>query len=266
MTTWNGKYKSVKYILEKVYRDIKPIESVDLYDAVEWLGECIELIGSPFQLLDKHDCITIEEFKGKLPCDLFLLLGTREKNSKQAMRYSTDSFHHAKVCQDVNHDCYLADVTYTINDDYMFTSFKEGDVEIAYKAIPVDKEGFPMIPDDIKFVKAAVAYISERILYGKWTSGKVNADVYRKAEQERNWYIGAAQSRGNMPSVDMMESLKNQLIRLIPKINQHADNFKSTGEREQRISHNSIMGENNDQNRNVKGGEDTFFHFTDAAE
>jgi hypothetical protein len=33
--------------------------------------------------------------------------------------------------------------------------------------------------------------------------------MYMKIEQERDWYIGAAQT---MPSIDMMESIKNQYI------------------------------------------------------
>lgn len=239
MSIWNGKYKSIKHIIEKVYRDNKAILKLDLYDAIEWAGECIELIGSPIQLLDKYECIKIEEFKGKLPCDLYLLLGTREEHG-MAMRYSTDSFHHAKACKNINSCCNLnCDLIYTINDDYMFTSFKEGTVELAYKAIPTDSEGFPLIPDDIKFVKAVQMYITERLYWQALATGKIQQYMYERVDRERDWYIAAAQSRGNMPSVDAMESIKNNWIRLIPKINQHADFFKSAGEEEQRFNNSS---------------------------
>jgi hypothetical protein len=66
----------------------------------------------------------------------------------------------------------------------------------------------------------------------------------RKIEQERDWYIGAAQTRGHMPSVDMMESIKNNILRLIPKINQHSDGFASSGSQEQRNNLSSIKYRN----------------------
>jgi len=37
-----------------------------------------------------------------------------------------------------------------------------------------------------------------------------------------------------MPSVDQLEGIKNNIIRLIPKINQHSDAFKTANHQEQR--------------------------------
>lgn len=249
MSTWNGKYQSIYHIIEKVLRDTNSKGTVDLYDAIEWAGECIEFIAAPIPLSDRHDCITIENFKGKLPCDLYMLMGAREDDSKQTMRYETDIYHHTKVCQDVNHNC-SSDITYTINDDYMFTSFEEGTVEIVYKAVPTDSNGFPLIPDDIKFVKAVEYYIMERIFFRKLIAGSIGENVYARIERDRDWYMGAAQTRGVMPSPDMMESIKNNWLRLIPKINHHASGFKGIGEAEQRYTHNSHLGNGSNTNRN----------------
>lgn len=249
MSTWNGKYISIKSIVERAYRDTGGILKIDYYDAIEWAGEAIELIGSPIQLLDKHECLEIEEYKAKLPCELHLLMGVRIKGSGISLRYSTDLYHSALVCQDINHGC-TSDITYTINDDYIFTTFEEGDLEIVYKAIPTDDEGFPLVPDDIKFVKAVKSYIEERIFWKGLLTGKVQNYVHQKADIERDWYIGAAQNRGNMPSPDMMESLKNNWIRLIKKIDQHSDGFKSIGQEEIRNKGNTKENHGNNDDLN----------------
>jgi hypothetical protein len=256
MSTWNGKYVSLATIIEKIHRNTKGIHRIDFYDAVEWAGEAIELIGSVFTLKDDHACIKIEDYKGKLPCNLFLLMGTREYQYKYPMRYSTDTFHHALVCQEINSNCAGADITYSINDDYMFTSFQEGTVEISYKAIPTDDQGYPLIPDDIKFVQAVTHYILERLDYIGLRTGAVQQYIYEKTSLERDWYIAAAQNRRNLLSIDSMESLKNNWLRLVPKINQHSDHFKTAGEAEQRRLHNAKWGSD------VKGADNDTYTYT----
>jgi hypothetical protein len=238
MSTWNGKYVSLATIIEKIHRNTKGIHRIDFYDAIEWAGEALELIGSVFTLKDSHTCIEIEDYKGKLPCDLYLIMGVREYDHKYPMRYTTDTFHSALVCQDINMNCAGSDLTYSINQDYMFTSFQEGTVEMSYKAIPTDDMGYPLIPDDIKFIQAVQFYILERLDYIGLRTGSVQQYIYEKSSLERDWYIAAAQNRRNLLSIDGMESLKNNWLRLIPKINQHSDNFKTAGNPEERRTHN----------------------------
>jgi len=68
----------------------------------------------------------------------------------------------------------------------------------------------------------------------KLIAGTISESIYAKLAQERDWYIAAAQTRGHMPSVDQLEGIKNNIIRLIPKINQHSDAFKTANHQEQR--------------------------------
>ena len=67
-----------------------------------------------------------------------------------------------------------------------------------------------------------------------------------------------------MPGIDMMESLKNNFIRLIPKINQHADGFASAGNPEQRILHNSAASSKGSSNTDKAIGR-TFFNYYNIA-
>lgn len=129
------------------------------------------------------------------------------------------------------HGC--EDATYTLNSNYIFTNFKEGKVLMSYWSFPVDKDGLPMVPDQIKFKKAVAAYIKERIDYQLWRADKISDKIYNKSETEWLWYVGAAGNAGRMPNIDQMESWKNQAMRLIPKMNMHRNFFKELGNQQQ---------------------------------
>lgn len=247
----NGKYVSIEPIISKVYRDMGMTEDLDITDAIEWAGEAMEFIGATVYLTEKVESLEVREFKTKLPCDLHYINTVAGRGitltddecldktlTYTAMRYTTDSFHHWRCGFSDDHSC-NSDLTYAINDDYLFPNFEEGKVLVSYMALPMDERGYPRIPDDVKFKEAVAAHIKWRLGFIKWMSGKLPGPVYQKLEQDRDWYIGAAQSRDKMPSIDMAESIKNNWLRLIPKINQHADGHKSAGSAEQRYTHNS---------------------------
>jgi len=251
---FNGKVKSIQFILEKVFRDTGLVEGVDLHDALEWAGEAIELIGSPQSLSEKTSCIEITNGRGDLPCDLHLVMQFRYKteNGYSPMSYATNNFHrHCSSSPDTKCE---HTVTYTLSDDCVFTNFDKGTVEVAYKGLPTDDNGWPTIPDDVKFVKAVEYYIREKIDYKLWRSGKLPQGVYEKTLQDQLWYLGAAQTRGVMPSVDEMKNIKNNFLRLIPKINQEEDFFSSLGMQEQR----NIRSRDNSASSNEVDRDDYF--------
>ena len=166
------------------------------------------------------------------------------------MRYSTDAFH---LEPKTTSNCSL---TYKLNNSKLITNFETGWVQLAYEGIPVDEDGFPMIPDQIKHRMAVAAYLKWKIAMLKWTMGKMPAGVFQHFEREKDWYIGAAQTATQIMGVDHMESIKNNWIRLIPKINQHRDGFKNAGEAEHRTSHNT---RNNSRGRGGNSN-DTYYY------
>jgi hypothetical protein len=234
----NSKTVSINSIIERVFRDTGSVENVDLPDVIEWVGECIELIGAPISCIDKIEVIEVKEGRAFLPCDLYSVLQARDNERKVALRASTDSYHgrHNTETSDLHRDSSL---TYRLTDSCMFPNFNTGSIELAYKAIPTDDNGYPTIPDDIKFVKAVEYYIREKIDYKLWRTGKLPQGVYEKTVQDQLWYLGAAQTRSKMPSIDQMENIKNNMIRLIPKINHHSSYFMDFGQPEQRYNNNA---------------------------
>lgn len=244
----NGKYTSIEPIISKVYRDMGMKDSMDLNDAVEWAGECIELIGAVYSLTEKVARVPVTNYKASIPCDLHLfetVAGVEMTNLEDtdysgiafnSMLYATDSYHHYYCGQMKESNC-DGTLTYKVNDNFIFTNFEEGQVLISYQAIPTDDRGYPLVPAAISFKMAVSAYISERLGFIQWKSGKMQANVYNKLEQERAFYTGQAGTSGQLVSLDQMQAIQNNMLRLIPKINQHADGFKSQNESEKRYTH-----------------------------
>jgi hypothetical protein len=271
-----SKTVSVERVIEKLLREYPFIQSVDWIDFLEYIGDCIDLIGSNASYIAKitdgnedlgHPSpILIENYRGQLPCDLVKVNQVREWCNKSPMVYSSDSFHSATTpcyptvdttelsedfgqtslsfnselavtLNNTSDSCNI--LSYNLNNNYIFTSFESGQVEMAYTAFPTDVRGYPLIPDDIKFITACAAYVAEREGFKLWLSDKLADRKYDKLVQERSFYIGAANTRGNMPSKDKMESLKNQWLRLIPRVNEHSNFFKGLSEPGKFITHNS---------------------------
>ena len=258
----NGKYVSLDQIIEKVYRDTDIKDQIDVADCAEWAGEALDLIAAPTSLHNKVASIPIVEGRGELPCDLHSIVQVREFDTKSAMRATTDTFHrHFKrdgsssssstptigeglyaneAYQDVEgiFNNNTADdtankkydeLTYEINNNYIFPNFKEGDVEMAYKAFPVSETGLPLIPDNQSFKKAVEYYIRHHINHKMWRAGLIRDKVYQKEEQDKDWYIAKAQTQARLPTYDEMEAIKNDHLRLIPDIHQWSDFFETTG-------------------------------------
>jgi len=238
-----GKYVDIAYIIERVYRDYGFDLEIKYDEVIEWVWDVISLVGAPHPLVDRvtngstgmPDPIDIINYRGELPNDLHSVHLARDYDTKMPMVCKSSSF-----LQDMNQS-YLkqSQYSYTLNNNYMFTSFEEGQVELHYKAFPTNSLGMPMVPDDIKFVMATQSYIAERIGFRLYFQDHITRDKYEKLNQERMWYIGAAGTKANIPSIDEMEAIKNRYLRLRIHTDLHDTSFIYSAEKERLILHNN---------------------------
>ena len=127
--------------------------------------------------------------------------------------------------------------SYRINNNIIYTDFKEGYINIIYKAFPTDEEGFLMIPDDEKLRAAVKYHLIYKIDYRRWRVNPASPGIkalLNDSEQRRDFYVGAARNKAHIPSIDKMEAIKNRMLRSIPKINEHMNGFKSLNIQERR--------------------------------
>ena len=192
----------------------------------------------PPMFIEKTAELQIENYRAKLPCDFHEMIQVRTNHEKcghylgGVFRYSTDNFHMSEVKQDTT------DLTYKIQGRVIYTSIKEGTIEIAYRAIAVDDEGYPMVPDKSSFTRALELYIKKQCFTILFDLGKINQAVYANVQQDYAWAVGQAQSDFIRPSIDEMQSLTNALNTLLPRVHEHSKGFSTDGSKEYFRIHN----------------------------
>ncbi len=103
---------------------------------------------------------------------------------------------------------------------------------MAYRAIMVDDEGYPLIPDDSSFTNALQLYIKKKHFTILFDLGKISHQVLANTQQEYCWAVGQAQSSLTIPSVDQMQSIVNLWTTLVPRMNSHREGFRTEGSQE----------------------------------
>jgi len=240
----SGKLIPLDSIIEKVQSNFKFNVEFDWQDAAEWVASLLALLDVPSALVQKvtdgHDGnpqpIKIEDYRGNLPCDLHSIIQTSRDFSDAEcsgdvrlvpMRYATDTFHTRFHCEDCPDLSCSSGETYIVNNNHIFTNFKEGTVYMSYLAIPTDERGFPMVPYEESWRKAMEWEIAYRIAFILFLRDEISGDKFQLIERDRDWYSAQAVHKAKMPSIDEWESIKNNVIRSIPKINHHRDFFKN---------------------------------------
>ena len=71
-----------------------------------------------------------------------------------------------------------------------------------------------------------------KLLYPEWKLGRIRDEVYYDARRSWNFYCKKAYGNAMMPNVDQLEAIKNQWLRLVPEINEHAGGFVTLGDRQ----------------------------------
>jgi len=156
------------------------------------------------------------------------------------MRWDTNTFYKSYHGTDIDFRV-NSDLTYTVNNNYIFTSFKEGKVAMAYKAVPTDENGLPMIPDNQSVINYVTWYIGNKIAFQMYLTDKYTRDKYEEFKGYLNLYYQKAKSEGKMPkNLDEWESYKNQRLRSIPKFFEHKRFFGNLQRPEERYNHPRI--------------------------
>lgn len=223
-------YISLKQLLDDIL-DHPLLKELSFERAVNHTVHFMRIMGCPRMFVEKTDLVEIEEYRGKLPCDFYEMIQVRTHKmcggkDYKVFRYSTDSFH----MSDRKNPSF--DLTYKIQNDIIFTSMKEGTIEIAYSAFAVDSEGYPLIPDSSPFIRALELYIKKQYFTILFDMNKINQQVYNNVCQEYSFAAGQAQNDLIKLDIDKMQSLTNSLNTLIIRTTEHNRGFVNNGTQE----------------------------------
>lgn len=232
-------YVSIKRVLERVYRHPFIDFEVNMSDVIEIAGQLLKLYGIGDYQKDEVCTLTIEDYKAELPSDMLLLQLIKHSDDHTVFKYTGDPFFINLHCEDSpNLCCGNSLYTYRINENYIFTSIEEGDIDIAYKAIPLDEDGFPKIPDDERFLRALEWEIAVFYAYKLKLSEKMSMENFMIVANNANKFKRNCISEKKIPNQDRMEYWVHTFkLRLLPKLDHHSNMFKYS--REQIINHNT---------------------------
>lgn len=236
------RYTSIRRVLDSLH-DHPMMAGLTLEQAVRHTLRFIGIFGMTKFYQDKEDIIDIHEFRGLLPCDLISITQVKDECSGICLRSMTDTFTPGLMPppppHPIKHMPYIppmapghGEAAFKTQGRVIFTSFPEGKIKIAYKAIPVDEDGFPLLIDNENYLACLEAYIKKQVFTVKFDQGKISAGILQNAQTEYAWLAGQLQSEFTIPSYSEMESITRYLTSILSSVKHFDNGFKDLGSRE----------------------------------
>lgn len=222
------RYTNIRLILDKALRH-PLLQDISLETAVDYCIDFMRIVGTPTIFEEKTEVLKVSQYRTMLPCDYYQMIQIRKVDGP-VFRYSTDNFHMSQDKEDNHRRSY--DLTYKIQGNIIYTSIEEGDIEVSYRAIAVDSEGYPLIPDNSSFTRALELYIKKQWFTILFDLGKIQPAVLQNVQQEYAWAVGDCQSEFNRLSIDKAESFFNSWKTMIIRDSEHRRGFINNGSKE----------------------------------
>jgi hypothetical protein len=247
-------YTSTNKVLARVQRRTRMTDTTYHDDMIEAINEAVKAFRMRNALTPTTCVLEVRDHTAKLPCGMQLMdglyyCGARlRKSPGVVIRHSCDYDYLEK-----NTDTYFTDTLsegYTKNEqdykllrgddlkmssdyhssayyipypNYIQTSFREGKVILFYRRFPVDKDNYPLIPDEA----SAKDYIFWYLMAELTLSGYKHVDPkhdYDYCTARAELYLRKAKSALRTMSMDTLESLHNTTDNLVPR-QDYYDNF-----------------------------------------
>ena len=224
-------YTNIRRVLDELHRH-PLLSDLTLEQVVSYIVSFIGVFGMPRLYQDKEEVLHIENFRAKLPCDLISINQVKECKTGVCLRSMTDNFMPREHYDKSAGYKIPQELSFKTQGQVLFTSFKTGDVSVSYKAIPVDKDGFPLLIDNPVFLKALEAYIKREAFTILFDMGKITPAVLQNTQQQYAWLAGQLQSEFTIPSISEMESIKRSWCTLIQRTSSFNDGFRNNGNQE----------------------------------
>lgn len=225
-------YINIKELLSRVLRH-RLLQEFTLEQAIQYTIDFIGIFGFPELYEDKQAMVDICDYRGKLPCDLISIDMVKECKTNVPLRSMTAAFNPGGKYY--NH--LRQEPQFKVQNRIIITSFPEGKVIIAYKAIPVDDEGLPLLVNNTKYLKALELYVKCQLFTYLFDEGKITQQVLNHTEQEYAWAAGQLEEEFKTPSVSEMQSITNSLQQIIRRNDEFYNRFESLGNKEFRRIH-----------------------------
>lgn len=221
MINQNINYIKIEEIISRV-KDHPMLANLNIEQTIRYVLEFISKFGFNSMYQDKKIELKIQDYRTVLPCDLIRIIQIKDKKTNLCYRQMTSDY----IPNDKLHD---NDFSYKTQGKILYASRKEGDIVMAYKSIPVDDNGFPLLIDNDLYLLTLELYIKCKMFTILFDQGKINQNVLQHTEQQYAFNAGQLQSEINIPSVAEMESIKNMWTDMLQYSNRFTRDFSYGG-------------------------------------
>lgn len=155
-------YISIKNTIGRFLKEYGLEDTSYVEDLPQWVEDAINIIGISNYYVYKYKLLTVTGSKVCLPCGIENLYGfwvtdsidvASEKNQMKRLVIRNNPLIGKGVKDEDNVLLYG-----NINGSYLHTSFETGKVYLVYTGVPLDEEGYPLVPKDAKLNEALQYY------------------------------------------------------------------------------------------------------------
>lgn len=251
---------SIKTVIAKVIRDTRLQDASYADDMLEWIPSAMGEMETTWTLSPSSALVRIRFHKGAWPCGAeeitsvtfngrrmdyanpdfdisyaSLSTSTADSPSVFLSKNATGSVVPNMESNDIADSTYNQSVIvpvptvplhpYWYRDlpDAIETNLVNGVIRVNYLGIPVDEEGYPLVPDNANYINALYYNCRMKLIEAGYPD-----PVFKWDQCMALWekFAGRALGEIRYPTVDRMESMKRNLTRLLPPTNYY-ENFSS---------------------------------------
>lgn len=243
-------YTNISRVLDNLH-DHPMLSDITLEQVVRHTIRFISKHGYAKLYQNKQEDVEIHDFRGTLPCDLISITQVKDRLTNVCLVAITNSFSpngpkcKGKGCIDPMNNVhkmkpwyihagkpYPGEPAFKTQGRVIYTSFPEGLITIAYRAIPIDEDGYPLLIDDETYLDALEAYIKMKVFTVKFDQQKISAGVLQNAQADYAVASRLLLSHFTMPSPAEAEVLARAWNTMLPDMRSFSRGFKHFGERE----------------------------------
>lgn len=239
---------SSKNIISKVFRDFGNENTSFVHDAIEWIGETLERIGTTVMYTNSVCTLEVKCHKACIPPNSESIVAIsymgkrlRRGSNQRSVGFVTEKIepHTEWVQQPLlsGNNQALANMNntlfpfvfhtshyYDLNPGYIITSFEEGKIDVYHKAFPIDDNGFPMVWDNVYVREACMWGIISKMLMSGQQHPVIN---YDRAVSEHERFIMLSRT-ADFPNIDDMERFRNMWVRMVPDVDAYQSFFEQS--------------------------------------
>lgn len=253
---------SIKTMIAKIIRDTRLKDSAYADDMLEWIPSAMGELETTWTLSHSSALVKVVFHKAPLPCGVESI--TSVVYGTNRMRFATPdydvSYHKTPTSSFTGDSVFLsrnktvenvqdmeistpADSSYSQSQlfnasslpychhwyrdlpECIETSLEKGMIRVNYLGIPVDTDGYPLIPDNENYKEAIYYKVRMKLIEAGYPDPTMKWEICMQLFEK---YAGRAMGEIRYPSPDRMESMHRTLTRLIPPPTYYQDFGLST--------------------------------------